>query len=51
MSIPTKEELLPRRLDSWIEGYLDYTKEIKSPLIFKKWAAISCISAALERKV
>ena len=40
-----------RRLESWIDGFLRYTENSEPPLMFKKWTAISCISAALQRKV
>src|SRR4051812_33732984 len=40
-----------RRSDFWIESFCDYTSGIQSPLIFRKWAAVLTIAAALERKV
>lgn len=40
-----------RRLPSWIEGFYDYTNKLPSPPLFRKWAAISTIAGALERKV
>lgn len=40
-----------RRLDNWISGYLEYTKEFESPTTFLMWTAISTIGAALQRKV
>lgn len=42
---------VPRVLPSWIDGFLNYTEELASPELFRKWSAISLISAALERKV
>ena len=36
---------------SWIETFIAHTSSTSSPEIFRKWAAISCIAAALERKV
>lgn len=36
---------------SWIETFITHTSSTSSPEIFRKWAAISCIAAALERKV
>ena len=39
-----------RRLDSWIESYLEYTSGVPSPLILRKWAAWFTVSAALERR-
>jgi len=38
-------------LDSWLDGFLRYTDGLSSPILFRKWAAISTIGAALERRV
>ena len=35
----------------WVEGFIDLTDNIQSPLIFRKWAAITILAGALERKV
>jgi hypothetical protein len=35
----------------WIDGFLQLTENTSSPSIFRKWAAISTIAGALERKV
>lgn len=40
-----------RKLDDWIKGFLAYTENSEPPLMFRKWTAISCIAAALQRKV
>lgn len=40
-----------RELPSWIDGFIQLTESIQSPILFRKWAAISAIGAALERKV
>ena len=40
-----------RRLGSWIEAFLEYTEILPSPLLMRKWAAISFVAAALERRV
>ncbi len=40
-----------RRLSSWIEGFLEYTKGMQSPQLFRKWSAIGAVAGALERKV
>src|SRR5215471_4394482 len=46
------QSLVPRRrLSSWIEVFLDFTEDKKSPSIFKKWAAIAAIAAAMERRI
>lgn len=43
--------LAPRKTQSWIDSLLDFTDHIGSPTIFRRWAAISAIGGALERKV
>lgn len=40
-----------RNLPSWIDGFLQYTEGFSSPVIFRKWAAITAIGACLERRV
>lgn len=40
-----------RSCTSWIDSFLDYTKDIESCQLFRKWSAISAIGAALEQKV
>jgi len=40
-----------RRLPSWIDGFLAFNEGKKSPELFKKWAAISAIAAAMERRI
>ena len=37
--------------ESWIGQFLNYTKNLPSPLLFRKWAAVSCLMGALERRV
>lgn len=42
----------PRRNhQSWIENYLSCTDHANSPKIYRKWAALSAVSAVLQRKV
>ena len=41
----------PRKTDNWVQSFLRYTEGISSPKIFRKWAAITCLGAALERRV
>jgi len=43
--------MLKRKLDCWVAGFAEYTEGLPSPPLFKKWAAISIIAGALERKV
>lgn len=40
-----------RRLESWIESFVDSTKALEAPEIFRRWAAITTIAAAVEQKV
>lgn len=44
-------EAVPRQLPSWIDSFIEYTNGLPSPVIFRRWCAISCIAGALERKV
>jgi hypothetical protein len=43
--------VVERRLSSWIDSYLEYTEIVPSPLLFRKWTAISFVAAAMERKI
>lgn len=40
-----------RRLSSWTQAFYDFTDSLSSPTLFRKWAAISLVAGALERKV
>lgn len=40
-----------RKLDSWVESFLDYTGSLGSPRIFCLWTALATLAGALERKV
>ena len=40
-----------RNLNDWIDGFLKLSDNSEPPLLYKKWSAISTISAALQRKV
>jgi hypothetical protein len=40
-----------RKLENWIDGYLEYTANTESATIFHKWTAMSVIAAALRKKV
>ena len=40
-----------RKLGSWIEAFLEYTEILPSPPLLRKWAAISYVAAAMERKM
>jgi hypothetical protein len=41
----------PQRSLSWIDRFLQYTEEVTAPALFKKWAAISTIAGAMERRL
>lgn len=43
--------LQKRQLTNWIAAFCDYTKHTPSPEIFRKWAAVSAVAGALERRV
>jgi len=40
-----------RVMPNWIEGFMQATDHLPSPPLFRKWAGISTIAGALERKV
>lgn len=40
-----------RRLKSWLDGYMQYTEDTGSPTMFRRWAGLFTLAAALERKV
>lgn len=40
----------PRRIGSWIAGFTDYTKHMGVPKLWRKWAALTAVSGALERR-
>lgn len=40
-----------RKLDNWIQSYLQYTQDSQSPLQFHFWTAVSTIAGALRRHV
>ena len=37
--------------EPWLDSFMDYTDKIPTPEVFRRWAGISMIAAALERKV
>jgi len=41
---------LKRKLPDWIEAYELYTDNSEPPILFRRWTAISCIAAAMQRK-
>src|SRR5215471_3055029 len=40
-----------RKLESWIDQFVQYTDNLESAEVFRRWSAISLIAAVLERKV
>lgn len=40
---------MPRKLSSFVDGFLRYTEGRGSPAIYRKWTAIFLVGAALER--
>lgn len=44
--------ILPgRKLSSWVAGFMEFTDNVQSPAIFRRWSAIGAIAGAMERKV
>lgn len=41
---------MPRKLNDWLESYLQYTENSEPPKLFHVWTGISTIAAALQRK-
>jgi len=42
---------MPRKLPNFIDSFMEYTSNKGSPTLYRKWAAIFTVGAALERKV
>jgi hypothetical protein len=42
---------MARKSPNWIDAFMDYTQNLPSPELFRKWCAISAVAGALERKV
>ena len=42
---------MPRQLTNWTDAFNQYTKERGSPALFRRWAGIFTVAAALERRV
>jgi len=40
-----------RNLEDWIDGFMELTNNSEPPYLFRKWAGISTIASALQRKV
>lgn len=37
--------------ESWIGKFIEYSRPLPTPEIFRKWSSISCVMGALERRV
>ena len=42
---------MPRNTPDWIDSFMELTENSEPPVLFRKWAAISSIASALQRKV
>lgn len=42
---------MSRNLPDWIDSFMELTDNSEPPMLFRKWAAISAIASALQRKV
>jgi len=42
---------MERRLENWLDGFLEYTENTEPPYNFKLWTAVATIAGALQRKV
>jgi hypothetical protein len=42
---------MARNLPDWIDSFMELTDNSEPPTLFRKWAAISAIASALQRKV
>ena len=40
-----------RKLGNWIDAFVEYTDGLPTPLIFRRWGAISAMAGLLERRV
>lgn len=40
-----------RKCASWIEAFVAFTDNLESAPVFRKWAAITCLAAAMEQRV
>jgi hypothetical protein len=42
---------MTRAIPDWVSGFEDYTTGLSSPLIFRRWSAITAIAGAIEQKM
>ena len=41
---------MARKLNDWIDSYLEYTKNSEPPDLYKEWVAVSVVASILQRK-
>lgn len=41
----------PRKLESWVSAFFEFTSDLPSPELWRKWTGIAIVAGALERKV
>jgi len=51
MTVVKLAEAKGRHLANWVDGFISYTEGKGSPVLWRKWAAIYTLAAAVERKV
>jgi len=39
-----------RKLDNWLDAWMEYTSNTEPPRLFKKWVGLSTMAACLKRK-
>src|SRR5260370_10096193 len=42
---------MPRHFKHWLDAYIEYTRDMESPLNFHFWTGIATIAGALRRRV
>lgn len=42
---------MPRNLENWLDGFMAMVENSEPPDSYKKWIAISCVAACMQRKV
>jgi hypothetical protein len=40
-----------RKLPNWLDAWMEYTSNVETSSLFRKWVGLMCISSALQRKV
>lgn len=42
---------MERQVDNWLDGFMEYTKELESPKIYRLWVGLSVLAAVAQRKI